>query len=212
MKNAVKLGISVAMISVVTMIFSGCSKDDDISSLVSGSFDGKVTANVDGGAGLMVNAILAINNAGFDHSGNFDGNVVGSAVAFTNGSFTITLPTSGFSSYLMDVTEFFEYFMQAGEKGKIKVSNPNARIVDVDFIGFFYDEDDDEVYVSGLFSYKSSDFICMFVFVDSDVNVTGATNISVSLKRGWNRVYAASALNTLTTKAPNGMKWYFDYF
>jgi hypothetical protein len=100
--------------------------------------------------------------------------------------------------------------MDASSKGKLKVSNPNARIVDVDFIGFYVDDDDD-VYVSGIFSYSTSDkgTNCMFVYVDSDVNVTAGESVSISLKKGWNRVYVS---NKMTTKAPDGMKWSFKYF
>jgi len=210
MKNAVKkISISVAIMTLAIMFFGGCSKDDG-PTLVSGSFNGTVTATVDGGAGLTVNAVLAINDPGF-YSGEFDGNVIGTGVNFNNGSFTITLPTSGLSSYLTDITAFFEYFIKDGDKGKLKVSDPSARIMDVDFIGFYYDEGEDEVYVSGIFSYATSDkgTTCMFVYVDGDVDVTGGANVSVSLKRGWNRVYLSSKL---TTKEPDGMKWYFDYF
>lgn len=210
MKNVVKISISVAMIAVAMMFSGGCSKDDT-PSLVSGSFNGTVTANVDGGAGLTVNVILALNDAGFDKSGALDGNVIGEGVRFSNGSFTIKLPTSGLSSYLKDITAFFEYFMKAEDKGKLKISDPGARIMDVDFFGFFYDEDEDEVYTSGIFSYATSDksTTCLFVYVDSDVNVTGGANVSVSLKQGWNRLYISSKL---TTKAPDGMKWHFEYF
>jgi len=210
MKNAVKkISISVAMLSVAAIFFGGCSKDDG-PSLVSGSFNGTVTATVDGGAGLTVNAVLAINDPELS-SDAFYGNVIGTGANFNNGSFTITLPTSGLNSYLMDITDFFEYFMKDGDKGKLKVSDPNARIMDVDFIGFYYDEGEDEVYVSGIFSYTTSDkgTTCLFVYVDSDVDVTGGANVSVSLKRGWNRVYLSSKL---TTQAPDDMKWYFDYF
>jgi hypothetical protein len=50
----------------------------------------------------------------------------------------------------------------------------------------------------------------MFVYADSDVTISGGTNISVSLQRGWNRVYVSSS--QLTTKAPDDMKWNFEYF
>ena len=209
MKNVVKISISVAMIAVAALFFGGCSKDDNGPSLVSGGFDGTVTANVDG-AGLMINAVLAVNDAEYNsYSGDFYGNDVGEAALFKNGSFTIKLPTSGLNSYLEDVTDFFEGFMKAGDKGNLKVSDPSARIMDVDFFGFYVDGDD--VDVSGIFSYATSDkkTTCLFVYVNNDVNVTGGANVSVSLKRGWNRVYLS---DKLTTKAPDGLKWYFEYF
>ena len=154
---------------------------------------------------------MALNDPGFDYSGDFDGNLIGDGGSFNNGSFTITLPTSGFSSYLVDVAGFFDDFMAAGDKGKFKVSNPGARVLDVDFIGFYYDEDDDDVYVSGLFFYATADknIKCLFVYADGDVDVTGGANVSISLKQGWNRVYVS---DKMTTKAPDGMKWHFDYF
>ena len=206
MKNVVKISILTATIAVAMIFFGGCSKDEN-PSLVSGSFNGTVAATVEGGASLTVNAVLAMNEAGIN-AGVFDGNVIGTGAAFNNGSFSITLPTSGLSSYLMDVTAFFEYFMQAGDKGKIKVSNPSARVMDVDFFGFYVDSEEN-VYVKGFFTYKTTDkaTTCMFVYSDSDVNVTGSANVSVSLKEGWNRVYLSSKI---TTKAPDGMTWYFD--
>jgi len=209
MKNLVKISISAVMLSVAAMFFGGCSKDDN-PSLVSGSFNGTVTASVEGGAALTVNAVLAMNEAGF-YSGVFDGNVIGEGGPFNNGGFSITLPTTGLNSYLGDVVAFFEYFMAAGDKGKLKFSNPSAQVFDVDFVGFFYDSGEDKVYVSGIFSYATSakDVSCMFVYADSDVDVTGSANVSVSLKRGWNRVYLS---DKLTTKAPDGLKWYFSYF
>ena len=211
MKNSVKISISVAMIVVATVFLGGCSKDDNPPPLVSGSFDGTVTAKVEDASGVMVNLAAAVNDAKFDKQGTFYGNVVGDEVSFKNSGFTIKLPASGLSSYLTDVTDFFEYYMKSGDKGKIKVSNPDAQIMDVDFIGFYYDDDEDELYVSGLFSYTTTDkkVTCLFVYVDSDVDITGSASITVSLKKGWNRVYLS---DKLTTKAPDGLKWYFQAF
>ena len=213
MKTLFRFSILVAILSVVTIIFSSCSKDDDnkTQSLVSGSFNGTVTASVDGGAGLTVNVVMPVNNPRFNSSGLFVSNSFGVGGAFSNGNFSINLPTSGLSPHLTDITEFFDYYMSAGDKGKLKISDPGAQIMDIDFIGFFYDEDEDEVYVSGLFTYTSSDkkTTCQFVYVDSDVTVTGSSNISVSLKKGWNRMYVS---DKITTKAPDGLKWYFEYF
>jgi len=194
---------------VAGFIFSGCSKDEK-ENLVSGAFNGTVTASVDGGSGLMVNAVLAINDAGFNNKGEFYGNVIGEGANFNNGKFTFKLPSTVAGKYLMDVTSFFEDFMDANSKGKLKVSDPSAQVADVDFIGFYVDEDE-EVYVTGIFSYATPDkgTTCIFVYADSDVNITAGANVSVSLKKGWNRVYASSKL---TTKAPDSMKWYFKYF
>jgi hypothetical protein len=191
-------------------IFSGCSKGDKVD-LPSGSFNGTVTASVDGGSELTVNTILAINNAGFNNAGEFDGNVIGNGVKSSNGSFTITLPTTVSDQYLTAITPFFDAIMAASDKGKLKVSNPNARIVNVDFIGFYVDENDN-VSVLGIFSYATSDktTTCMFVYVDSNVTITAGANVSISLKTGWNRIYISS--DKLTTKAPDSLKWYFEYF
>ena len=211
MKNAVKIRISVAMIAVAAVLFSGCSKDNDNDNLVSGAFNGTVTANVDGGAGLTVNAVLAVNEPEYDpNTGNYYGNSVGDWVNFTNGSFTISLPTSGIKrSYLTDATDFFEYFMKAGDRGNLKVSDVGVGVMDVDFIGLYIDEND--AYVTGIFLYATANksVTCMFVYADGDVDVTGGANVNVSLKKGWNRVYLS---DKLTTKAPDGLKWHFDYF
>ena len=210
MKNAVKISISAAMITVAIAFLVGCSKDDE--SLVSGGFNSVITAKVDGVAGITITSVLAVNDPEYDpNTGVYYGNIVGEPVSFSSGSFAITLPTSGIkSSYLTDITEFFEYFMKADDKGNLKVSNPSARIMDIDFIGF-NSVSEKEFYVMGTFFYATSDksVTCMFVYVDSDVDVTGGANVSVSLKKGWNRVYIS---DKLTTKAPNGLKWYFDPF
>jgi pectin methylesterase-like acyl-CoA thioesterase len=97
--------------------------------------------------------------------------------------------------------------------GNLKISNSGAGIIDIDFIAFYYDEYEDEYYVAGWFFYATSlqqETVCMFVYVDSDVTVTGGSNISVSLGRGWNRMYKVG--NKLTTKAPDGLKWYYEDF
>jgi hypothetical protein len=110
---------------------------------------------------------------------------------------------------LKAITPFFDDFMNADGKGKLKVSNPSARVVDIDFYGFYLVGDD--FYDIGIFSYVTSDkaTTCMFVYSDSDVTVTGGANVSVSLKQGWNRVYLSSKI---TTKAPDGLKWNYKSF
>ena len=210
MKNVVKISILMATITVAMVFLNGCTKSNDESEpLVSGSFNGTVTATVDGGAELYVSVVAAINDTRFNNENMFLGNIIGNEANFNNGSFTITLPTTGLSSYLEDVTAFFDSFMQAGDKGKLKVSDPSARVMDVDFIGFYVIDED--IYVSGIFSYATADkaTICVFVYADSDVDITGSANVSVSLKQGWNRVYIS---DKLTTNVPDGMKWYFAYF
>jgi hypothetical protein len=206
-----------ALVLVAGFIFGGCAKDeiDDVSNLVSGSFNGKVTAKVENSSAVhsLVNVVLAVNDAGFKGS-EFNCNTFdGAGSVYSNAGFTITLPTSGLSSYLKDVTDYFEDFMAQGEKGKLKISNPSARILDVDFFAFYYDEDEDEAYVAGWFFYATSaqrNTVCMFVYVDSDLTVTAGSAVTVSLKKGWNRMYLVG--NTLTTKAPDGLKWYYEEF
>jgi hypothetical protein len=205
----------LTFVLAASFIIGGCSKKeifdeiDDNENLVSGAFNGKITAQVENNA-PDVNAVAAVYNLGFDSQDNFVGKIIGEGFAYSNNGFSLTLTTSGLNQYLENITEFFEGFMAEGEKEKIKISKPDAGIMEVDITGFYVDENED-VFVSGFFFNATStqrETFCMFVYVDSDVRVTGGANISVSLKKGWNRLYKVS--NKLTTQAPAGLKWFYE--
>ncbi|MCL1973499.1 MAG: hypothetical protein FWG54_01620, partial [Bacteroidetes bacterium] len=123
---------------------------------------------------------------------------------FHNGSFSITLPTSGiFDENMLDIADFFEG--ELGISGGPKYSKPEARVSYAEFLAF-----DSGNYLRGVFQYSSPDHKtgAIFIFADMDVNVTGGTNLSVSLKEGWNRLYYSP--DKITTKAPKDMAWFFS--
>jgi len=129
-------------------------------------------------------------------------------VSFSNNKFTITLPDSPPSTVdMVSIKYAFEKILNVS--GNLKYSNANVLVIDTDFLahtgsGF-----------AGYFLNATSDkkTRCIYVYAESDVNITGGNNISVSLKGGWNRIYYTEdgKGNKFSTKAPDGdMKWYFN--
>ncbi|MCL2167764.1 MAG: hypothetical protein FWH59_01415 [Lentimicrobiaceae bacterium] len=208
MKKQLFFILMATITTAMFFFFSGCKKDDDkknggnggnTNELVSGAFDGKVTATVESPDVINVTAIL---NAEI-----IDGALHGVGVGettYANGGFSITLPEEIPEEYLESVTDFFE-----GIGGDIKYSQTSAKLAGVDFFG------DDGEYYLGYYNYATSDQsnVCFFVYTNKDVTVTGGTNIAVSLKKGWNRMYyTENGDGALTTKAPNGLKWHYNSF
>ena len=196
------------------LVFNGCSNDDKLPTLVSGGFNGTITATVDAEDWDLTSIrwVVPWNEPSIEcNSGNCSllGEQMGDEVSFSNNRFTISLPDpppSGIDK--VDVKYAFENFLNIS--GKLTYSNPDVQVVDVDFLahtgnGF-----------AGYFLNASSDkkTICLYVYAEGDVTITGGTNISVSLKRGWNRIYYTKGGNgNYTTKAPDSdMKWYFEDF
>ena len=212
MKNAVKkISISVAIMTLAIMFFGGCEKDKDSPPLVSGGFNGRVSATVDP-EGYDLSAIKFVvpwNELDIDDEDFILGAQIGDAVAFTNNRFTINLPDPPPSvSVWVDIKYALENYL--GLSGTLKCSNPDAQVTDVDFVAW-----DGGEYLYGYFYNSTPDrkTVCIYVYSDSDVTVTGG-NVSISLKEGWNRLYNTDeGKGKVTTKAPDGeMKWFYEDF
>ena len=192
---------TLMILSVI--IFGGCKKDDAPSKLKSDAFNGKVTATIENQEDCpFVSTVVAVYDA-YISNGTLYGSSFGET-NFLHGGFSITLPTSGILDDCMKhVADFFEGDLRIS--GNPKYSKPEARISYVEFLAF-----DSNNYLRGTFQYASPDQKTgtIFVFADMDVNVTGGTNLSVSLKEGWNRLYYSSG--EITTKAPKELVWFFS--
>ena len=205
MKTTKKILQMAMAIMVTAVIFNGCQKDGG-GTPQSGLFDGKISATIDNSSEVpsIVTRVVAWNNLGSD-GGYLTGNQLADAVAYSGGSFTVTLPNplpSGMRS--VTVKQLFEDILEI--EGKPKYSDPNVRLFDVDFLAF----NTGFTQLPGYFVQVSSDkkMECWYVYADGDVTVTGGSNLSVSFGQGWNRLYLSQKL--ITTKAQSGMKWYFS--
>jgi len=213
MKNTVKkISISVAIMTLAIMFFGGCDKDTGGSpSLVSGGFNGRITATVDN-EGYNLSAIKYVvpwNELDIDYNqSRVLGAQIGEPVAYSNDRFTINLPDPPPSvSVWVDIKYALENYL--GLSGTLKCSKPSAKVTDVDFVAY------DGEYLNGYFIHSTPDkkTFCHFFYSDSDVTVTGGS-VSISLKEGWNRIYNTDrGKGKVTTKAPEGdMTWFYDDF
>jgi hypothetical protein len=201
MKKVVKNSMIVA---VMTLAMMSCKKEDVGSKLVSGAFNGTVTAAVENGAAYndQISKVIAVIDARIVNN-EFHGTSAGQS-SYANGGFSISLPAEVPDEFLVNIEDFFTDVLQVS--GKLKYSVTGARMNYVDFVGFLND-----YYVDFFNYYKRGDkpVICFCVYADMDVDVTGGTNISVSLRQGWNRIYHTDG-KSISTKAPDGMKWYLN--
>ena len=207
MKRVVVSSISVAVIMFATMFFGGCDKDNT-PSLVSGGFDGKITAKVEDGAtyNAYFTKVWAFIGTAIDNDNVLHYDELIAQGVYSNGGFTIDLPSSVKDEHLVKISDFFEDELNIS--GDLKYSNLEAKIIDVDFFalnnndqwyGYFASSDDEA---------SNNRTWCFFVYVDADVTVTGGP--TVSFKKGWNRLYYSSGKKLVTTKEPSGMKWHFN--
>ena len=191
------------LILLTAILFGGCKKNSVPSKLESDSFNGRVSATIENeDECTFVSTVAAVYDA-YISGGTIYGALFGEA-NFRNGGFNITLPTSGiYDENMMDIADFFEG--ELGISGGPKYSKPEARVTYVEFLAF-----DSNDFLRGVFQYSSPDQKtgAIFIFADMDVNVTGGTNLSVSLKEGWNRLYYSP--DKITTKAPKDMAWFFS--
>ena len=94
MKNVVKISILTATLAVAMASFSGCNKDNG-PSLVSGSFNGRVSATVDpeGFDLSFIKYVVPWNEFDVDYNNNLVlGEQIGEPVSYSNNRFTINLP------------------------------------------------------------------------------------------------------------------------
>ena len=214
MKNLLKISILLTTMTVVMMNFWGCSKEETESkdSLVSGGFNGKISATVDDEDWDLspVKQVVPWNSPEIDmENGILLGKQMGEPVSFSSNKFTVSLLDPPPASVdMVSIKYAFENFLNLS--GKLKYSDPDVMVADVDFLAYTNDG------FSGYFLNTTTDkkTTCFYIYVESDVTVTGGSNVSVSLEEGWNRIYyTEGGSGKYTTKAPSGnLKWYYYNF
>ena len=190
----------------------GCNKDGNTgsSNIDSDAFSGSITAkiaNADEYNTDVFKYVMAVSELSYvQGKWNCRASFV-DKVPYSNDQFKITLPKTVDEGLLEDFQEIFEDGLNdlgIEIKGKLKYSVQDAKVIDADFVPF-----NDNVIFFAMFLYMNDlGTICQFVYANKDVTVTGnGKKIAVSLKKGWNRVYVSPDDETVTTKAPKGMKW-----
>jgi hypothetical protein len=208
MKKVVKTSILTATVAVAIMFFGGCDKTTGGGDLTPGGFNGKITATVEDGNSDI--KLVVPWNAPEIKNNQLLGKQMGDPVNFSNNRFTINLPDPPPSGIQMhDIKYVFENILNVS--GSLKYSDSNVLVTDVDFLAH-----DGDKYFIGIFNNTTSDgkTTCIYVYAEGKVTVTGGNNISVSLEEGWNRLYFTDdgKNNKFTTKAPDGLKWYYKGF
>ena len=204
-----------SIILMFVFILSGCSKEDnDTPSLVSGGFNGRVTATVDP-EGYDLSAIKSVvpwNGPEIDGS-TLLCEQMGEPVSYSNNKFTVNLPDPIPSNIeMVGIKEALENYL--GISGTLKCSNADVLVADVDFLA--HTTGTSAGYFTGYFTNATEDrsTTCFYLYAEGDVTVTGGSNIAISLKQGWNRIYFTEGKNAkYTTKAPeDGLKWFYEDF
>jgi hypothetical protein len=178
-------------------------------------FNGKITAVVENGKvydSIVSKVIVGYFN--YISNGIIYGMDTIAISDYSNGGFTMTLLVVLDDEWLVSIGNWIGY--------DLKISDKNAKIGD---LGFFISVDSNDRFVDwidyGKFDENSFTEV-LFIYTDRDVIVTGSfkehgysESIGISLKRGWNKVYY-SEIDTeyeievkISTKAIDGMKWYF---
>ena len=208
----------------MTVGFTSCNKDDDpFKDLVSGAFDGVITAQVENGNAYnnLVKRVGIGTWEGWNQEQGIDIFTVFASAPYANGGFTLTLPQTVEAEFLSpwddDDDEFYS---------DLKISDKNAQIMgmaefgaysstssdfdDYDRVGWihFGKEEFDGNYGTGTGTYNYAR--ALFVYADRDVAMVGTvtwsdtwdgvtyTQIekhSVSLKKGWNIMYFTQSEN-----------------
>jgi len=180
-----------------TVCFHSCKKDD--AELVSGAFDGKIIV-----AGV-VNPDEYFSHAqvvqvrvmkSYLHTTTF------ASANYTGGGFTLTLPQTMSDGDLYSIENEDSIFPTEN------VSDKKARIAIVDI--YAYDADNE--LMGGFYESNDADKVgVLYVYTDRDVTVQSKRH-SVSMKRGWNKVYEEyqmSGLDIISTKPLEGLKWFY---
>ena len=192
----------------MTIGFTSCNKDDD--PIVSGAFDGVITAQVENG-NIYNNLVKRVTASLWDDDDDVE--VVLASAPYANGGFTLTLPQTVDAKFLwpFDDDEFgpdvhiSDKDAQTTYVSDVEAySSSSGDFDDYDQVGYFnfYKDvfDGNEVTETGTYSYAYA----MFMYADRDVNIAGTETSSetyegvtytyiarwsVSLKKGWNIVY-----------------------
>ena len=197
MKNRVYL---TAIIGLIIAGFASCNKAEKrgVISQSFWNFDGR-TLIVQVEDGDQYNAIVHSVRATFWSYETF------AEGSYANGGFTLTLPQTVSSQYLITLHELLE---------SIDVSDRNARITVTVFSA--YSSDNFQV---GSFYLSRPWTATTFMYADRDVAITGLegdgylnVTYNLFLKKGWNIIYETESNMGrdyyLTTTPVKGLKWY----
>jgi len=224
--------------TMIAFLFTGCGKEpnnpDDTTPTIK---DGKLTAKVVNGNdynSIVSRVVLGVLDYNYEiGERNF---VEFASGNYANGGFTITLPQTVDNKYLRPFTEMFlgrddDYFTI--ECDDITISDVNALSSlgnSLNISGFDANGEGFDFLICAKIDNNSMMCSAMPIYVDRDVTITGeysysyeehkqTITFSLSLKKGWNMVYAKSTetfteigrenRDELSTKAISGLKWYF---
>jgi hypothetical protein len=209
------------------LITVACNKDDD-KKIPSGWFNGRITAVVENGNNYnsLIGKVAVIAEFRTDKKDEWgyyewDSEIIASN-NWSNGGFTLTLPAMLDDKFLWDLSDDFPTSLTLSDRN-VKVSNaiwfrPYNSDGDCRVGWLDYGKEDENSYV-----------VAFFVYADRDVIITGSHDDycceecgtwfevwNVSLKRGWNKIYATEKevqggwRAEYSTKAVSGLKWYFE--
>jgi len=135
---------------------------------------------------------------------------------YSNGGFTVTLPTAIDDKHLFELDAHFDF-------DDMQVSSLNVKYTKIyEIKGCSYNNLSKgwflygKLHIEYLGQHYPRATYCEFWYVDKDVTITGDNGYEkwdVSLKKGWNMVYLTETYETkaaeYTTKVVEGMKWYW---
>ncbi|MCL2074680.1 MAG: hypothetical protein FWH18_12210 [Marinilabiliaceae bacterium] len=149
---------------------------------------------------------------------------------YSNGGFTIELPSTVDGGYLLRIEEFFDYYFTISDLSTkmgilyIDAYNANGKFIGV-FDRLFFEEKENQT------GFSSNTIYSIIIYVDKDVSVNGHSvdsnwdytwdvTANLSLKKGWNEIFSirdytynnglATDIVLLTSTKQSGLKWYFD--
>jgi len=198
MTNKIK-NIGLATLIFAATVVTSCKKDD--AELVSGAFDGKISmASVENPDEHFSHAqVVQVRVMEY-----FSPSTTYVSANYNGGGFTLTLPQTMNDGDLYSIEEdvIFPIENVSDKKARIAIVNIYAYDADNEMIGGFFESND------------ANNVGVLYVYTDRDVTVRGKWH-SVSMKRGWNKVYEEfhlSGLDVVSTKPLEGLKWfYFSY-
>ncbi|MCL2074677.1 MAG: hypothetical protein FWH18_12195 [Marinilabiliaceae bacterium] len=193
-----------------------------------------------GDGGISGNKIIAIVENGNNYN-NYVDEVWGimasdyyeaAKTKYSNGGFTIELPSSITGNYLWNILELFDYeYYDNFTISDRSVSCGVIYFLGVDDYGYFLGEfyqlketysSNSESIVYGYYLYVNKDVTIKGSYSETDYGTNYEEIINLSLKKGWNAVFISLEYSynnmgndtetfSFTTTNPGGLKWYFDY-
>jgi len=189
----------------LSVIFSGCNDEDD-NGLVSGGFDGRITVTKIENASEYSAALSQVTQVRAVDLYFSDRTIA--TGSFANGGFTLNLLQTLSNANLYSITHEEVHLFP---DDLISISDRNARIAVIHFLAF----DGNNEQIGDFIEHNNDGTIEVFhIYADRDVTIDETyfdAKYSVSLKRGWNRLYYVEMSDRaeLTTKPVSGMNWYF---